>query len=56
MIIKKTYFVYMHILVYGSNGWIGSQFINILKKYNISYSCGKSRVDNDKHYCLKLKK
>ena len=34
------------ILVYGAKGWIGSQFINILKNKNIKYLKGKERVDN----------
>jgi len=34
------------ILVYGSNGWIGQQFIDILKSKNVNYVEGKSRVDN----------
>jgi dTDP-glucose 4,6-dehydratase len=34
------------ILVYGSKGWIGSQFINELKKSSLDYYEGKSRVDN----------
>ena len=33
-------------LVYGSNGWIGQQFIDILKSKNIKFIEGKSRVDN----------
>ena len=33
-------------LVYGSNGWIGQQFIDILKSKNINFIEGKSRVDN----------
>jgi dTDP-glucose 4,6-dehydratase len=33
-------------LVYGSNGWIGQQFIDILKSKNINFVEGKSRVDN----------
>jgi dTDP-glucose 4,6-dehydratase len=37
----------MLVLVYGSNGWIGGQFISILKKANIAYICGESRVDHD---------
>ena len=37
----------MRVLVYGSKGWIGGQFIEILKNKNISYVCGSSRVDND---------
>jgi len=37
----------MHVLVYGSNGWIGGQFIEVLKQQNVSFSCGKSRVDNE---------
>ena len=36
----------MKILVYGSNGWIGNQFIDILKTNNITYYCGNSRVNN----------
>ena len=37
----------MKLLIYGSRGWIGSQFIKLLEKENIEYVCGKSRVDND---------
>ena len=36
----------MKIIIYGSNGWIGSQFIEIIKKNNIEYISGNSRVDN----------
>ena len=42
----------MNVLIYGSKGWIGKQFIEILKKNNISFVCGKERVDN----VCKLKK
>jgi len=34
------------ILIYGSNGWIGTQFIDILKKNNISYIEGVVRANN----------
>ena len=37
----------MLVLVYGSKGWIGSQFIEILKKNNIHFVCGNSRVDKE---------
>jgi dTDP-glucose 4,6-dehydratase len=37
----------MKILVYGSKGWIGNQFINILKDTNIVFVEGTSRVDNE---------
>jgi 3,5-epimerase/4-reductase len=37
----------MKIIVYGTNGWIGKQFIEILKNNNMDFICGKSRVDND---------
>jgi len=37
----------INVLVYGGYGWIGSQFINILKEKNIQYKIGKSRVDNN---------
>jgi dTDP-glucose 4,6-dehydratase len=34
------------ILIYGSKGWIGTQFIDILKKNNISYIEGVVRVND----------
>lgn len=37
----------MKILVYGSNGWIGGQFVSILKEQDIPFFCGKSRTDNE---------
>jgi dTDP-glucose 4,6-dehydratase len=37
----------MNILVYGSNGWIGNQFLEILKKQNMNFTCGISRTDDD---------
>uniref|UniRef100_A0A6C0FB78 NAD(P)-binding domain-containing protein n=1 Tax=viral metagenome TaxID=1070528 RepID=A0A6C0FB78_9ZZZZ len=36
----------MYCLIYGSKGWIGTQFTNLLDEHNISYSCGKSRIDD----------
>ena len=36
----------MNLLIYGSNGWIGSQFIELLNSKNINYTQGKSRTDN----------
>lgn len=39
----------MKILIYGSNGWIGNQFVNILKNKNIEYVCGKVRVNSTQH-------
>tara|TARA_Y100000385_G_scaffold218810_1_gene228180 strand:+ start:7481 stop:9376 length:1896 start_codon:yes stop_codon:yes gene_type:complete len=36
----------MKLLIYGSKGWIGNQFIDILIKENIEYIEGKARVDN----------
>jgi dTDP-4-dehydrorhamnose reductase len=36
----------MNVLVYGSKGWIGNQFIELLEKDNIQYICGKARCDN----------
>lgn len=38
----------MKVLVYGYKGWIGKQFINLLKTQNIQYIGGNSRVDNEK--------
>ena len=39
----------MKFLVYGHKGWIGSQVINILKKNNLDYILGNSRVNNKKN-------
>jgi UDP-glucose 4-epimerase len=36
----------MIVLVYGSKGWIGSQFIHILKKNNVDFVCGKAHIEN----------
>ena len=38
----------MKILLFGHNGWIGSQFISILDDSNIAYIRGKSRANNVK--------
>jgi 3,5-epimerase/4-reductase len=38
----------MKILVYGHKGWIGQQFIDLLKKKSDSYILGNSRVDDIK--------
>ena len=37
----------MNILVYGSKGWIGTQFLEILKDKNIRFVCGEARVDDE---------
>ena len=38
----------MKVLLYGSRGWIGNQFLELLKEdKNILVICGKSRVDNE---------
>jgi len=36
----------MNILIYGSNGWIGSQVINYADNNNIKYTKGNTRVDD----------
>ena len=36
----------MKILIYGANGWIGRQFIDVLNKNNIEYIIGYSRVNH----------
>ena len=35
----------MNVLVYGANGWIGGQFVEILINQNIDFCVGKSRVN-----------
>ena len=36
------------IIIFGSKGWIGSQFVEIMKKSQVDFVEGKSRVDNEK--------
>jgi len=38
----------MKILIYGSKGWIGNQFVSILKEKKINFHLGISRVDSEK--------
>ena len=53
----------MKILVYGSKGWIGKQFINILETIKstsntdteLVYVEGKSRVDDEKQLLEEIK-
>ena len=37
----------MKILIFGGNGWIGKQFVEIIKKNNLKFKIGESRVDNE---------
>tara|TARA_B110000971_G_C20018106_1_gene504967 strand:- start:89 stop:1933 length:1845 start_codon:yes stop_codon:yes gene_type:complete len=37
----------MKVLLFGSNGWIGKQFLDLLLLNNIDVICGSSRVDNN---------
>ena len=36
----------MNVLVYGAKGWIGQQFIHVLKANNVRFVAGASRADN----------
>ena len=45
----------MNILVYGSNGWIGNQFINLLQERKIPFIKGKSRVDDYNELIAEIK-
>lgn len=45
----------MKILVYGSKGWIGNQFIQILKERKMDFLLGKARVDNEKDVLVEIK-
>ena len=36
----------MNILIYGGKGWIGQQFVDILKKHKINYIITETRVNN----------
>ena len=45
----------MNILLYGSKGWIGNQFKQILINMNLSFHEGQSRVDNEINVIDELK-
>ena len=45
----------MNILIYGSRGWIGSQFKEILENQNINYIEGNSRVDDEDKLVQEIK-
>ena len=45
----------MFVLVYGGNGWIGSQFIKIVEKEDIQYFIGKCRIDNNEDVINEIK-
>lgn len=44
----------MKILVYGAKGWIGGQFVNILKEKNMDFVEGLSRADCEKDIIQEL--
>ena len=44
----------MKVLLYGSRGWIGSQFINILKENNIDFISGTVRIDDEVALCTEI--
>lgn len=46
----------MLVLVYGSNGWIGSQFIELFENNNIKYVIGVSRVDDNDNLTQEIEK
>jgi dTDP-4-dehydrorhamnose reductase len=47
--------MYMKVLVYGSNGWIGQQFVDILRRANTEFVCGVSRVDDYENVLREIK-
>jgi 3,5-epimerase/4-reductase len=44
----------MKVLIYGSKGWIGNKFINIMDDHNIEYVIGNARVSNVDDISLEL--
>ena len=44
----------MNILLYGSKGWIGQQFIKILNENNIQYIEGRARANNIKEVSIEI--
>ena len=37
----------MKVLIYGSNGWIGNQFISIMVERGVNFVKGAARVDDE---------
>jgi dTDP-4-dehydrorhamnose reductase len=46
----------MLVLIYGSKGWIGNQFLDILNKNTIDFICGESRIENEDDLLLEINK
>ena len=44
----------MNIIIYGGNGWIGKQFVDILNKNDVNFNIGKSRVDDTDALLLEI--
>ena len=44
----------MKVLVYGSKGWIGAQFMSILLENKVDFIEGTARVDNNEHVLEEL--
>jgi dihydrodipicolinate reductase len=44
----------MKVLIYGAKGWIGSQFVEIVKKADIEYVEGISRIDDVENWSKRL--
>lgn len=44
----------MKVLLYGSKGWIGGQFKELMNSNNTQCVCGTSIVDNDKQLDLTM--
>jgi 3,5-epimerase/4-reductase len=44
----------MKVIVYGHNGWIGQQVVNVLGNKSITYYCSKYRVDDEKNIEMEL--
>jgi len=44
----------MKVLIYGSKGWIGAQFVEIVKHNNIDFVSGKTHVENEQELLLEI--
>ena len=45
----------MKLIVYGSKGWIGTQFINLLQKNNVNFIIGNSRSEKSEDVLNEIK-
>ena len=54
--IKYHFYIIMKVLIYGSNGWIGGIFREIMERRNVEFVIGTSRADNKETLIEEIKR